>query len=171
LRLRAAERGIFRAVEIRRLLAEAGLEISVGKMSAPWSATVPLVSVRLQVLCEVLDCDTAGLLVLDTPAGWAPQAAGPTPTMDRARTRASGEPAAGPGEQAWGRGLAPLPVTAHETITEVSHLLGHDAKLFANHDADVQLIDHDREHGGCRIEPATPDGTLWNFRRLTGNGA
>ncbi|WP_334541383.1 helix-turn-helix domain-containing protein [Streptomyces sp. B21-079] len=58
---------------MRRLLAEAGLEISAGKMSALWSATVAPVSVRLddvEVLCRVLGCDAAGLLVLDTPAGW-----------------------------------------------------------------------------------------------------
>jgi putative transcriptional regulator len=73
LRLRAAERGVFKAVQMRRLLAEAGLVVSAGKMSALWSATP--VSVRLddlQVLCRVLGCDAAGLLVADPPPGLAP---------------------------------------------------------------------------------------------------
>ncbi|MEV6653884.1 helix-turn-helix transcriptional regulator [Streptomyces sp. NPDC051219] len=107
LRLRAAERGVFKAVEMRRLLAKAGLEISAGKMSALWSATVPPVSVRLddlQVLCRVLGCDAAGLLVLDTSAGWAPPADGPAPAAGGARTWAGGEPAAGPGEAGPGEG-------------------------------------------------------------------
>ncbi|CAL9323398.1 helix-turn-helix domain-containing protein [Streptomyces sp. SudanB66_2053] len=78
LRLRAAERGVFKAVEMRRLLAAAGLQVSAGKMSVLWSATVAPVSVRLddlEVICRVLGCDAAGLLVLDTvPATSAPLA-------------------------------------------------------------------------------------------------
>ncbi|MFI8642738.1 helix-turn-helix domain-containing protein [Streptomyces chartreusis] len=72
LRLRAAECGVFKAVEMRRLLAAAGLEISAGKMSALWSTTVAPVSVRLddlEVICRVLGCDAAGLLVLDPVPG------------------------------------------------------------------------------------------------------
>ncbi|MGW0998956.1 helix-turn-helix domain-containing protein [Streptomyces sp. NPDC002523] len=75
LRLRAAERGVFKAVEMRRLLAQAGLEISAGKMSALWSTTTAPVSVRLddlEVLCRVLRCDVAGLLVMDQAPGPAP---------------------------------------------------------------------------------------------------
>ena len=34
LRMKAAERGIWKSTELRRLLADAGLEISAGKMSA-----------------------------------------------------------------------------------------------------------------------------------------
>jgi hypothetical protein len=65
--------------------------------------------------------------------------------------------------------LAPLPTSAHETVTKVSRLLGEDAKLFtAHHDADARLTDHDREHCGCRIELTTPEGTLWDFRRYDG---
>ncbi|MFE4716631.1 helix-turn-helix domain-containing protein [Streptomyces sp. NPDC057889] len=51
---------------MRRLLAEAGLVISAGKMSALWSGTP--VTVRLddlEVLCRVLGCDAAGLLVCE----------------------------------------------------------------------------------------------------------
>jgi hypothetical protein len=39
LRLKAAERGIWKSTQMRRLLAEAGLEISAGKMSALWTGT------------------------------------------------------------------------------------------------------------------------------------
>ena len=37
LRMTAAERGIWKSTEMRRRLAEAGLEISAGKMSALWT--------------------------------------------------------------------------------------------------------------------------------------
>ncbi|MGW2836128.1 helix-turn-helix domain-containing protein [Streptomyces sp. NPDC001286] len=78
LRLRAAERGVFKAVEMRRLLAAAGLEVSTGKMSALWSTRVAPVSVRLddlEVICRVLECDASDLLVLDPAPG--PPAPGP----------------------------------------------------------------------------------------------
>ncbi|MCX4993773.1 helix-turn-helix transcriptional regulator [Streptomyces sp. NBC_00568] len=97
LRLRAAERGVFKAVEMRRLLAQAGLRISAGKMSALWSTTVAPVSIRLddlEVLCRVLRCDPAGLLVLEQPpdplaGGWItaaapPDMAGPHPAGEGA---------------------------------------------------------------------------------------
>ncbi|MFF3968081.1 helix-turn-helix domain-containing protein [Streptomyces griseorubiginosus] len=87
LRLRAAERGVFTAVEMRRMLAQAGLLISAGKMSALWSATVAPVSVRLddlEVLCRVLRCDPAALLVPEQPpdplaGGWITAADPPEP--------------------------------------------------------------------------------------------
>ncbi|MFE1029994.1 helix-turn-helix domain-containing protein [Streptomyces sp. NPDC058818] len=88
LRLRAAERGVFTAVEMRRLLAAAGLQVSAGKMSALWSTTVAPVSVRLddlEVICRVLGCDAAGLLALDCvpapPARPAPRLL-PVPAAD-----------------------------------------------------------------------------------------
>lgn len=63
---------------MRRLLAQAGLPISAGKMSALWSATVAPVSIRLddlEILCRVLRCDPAALLILEQPpdpsaGGW-----------------------------------------------------------------------------------------------------
>ncbi|MFF2363808.1 helix-turn-helix domain-containing protein [Streptomyces sp. NPDC058122] len=85
LRLRAAERGVFKAVEMRRLLAQAGLKVSAGKMSALWSTTVAPVSIRLddlEVLCRVLRCDPAALLVSEHPpdplaGGWITAATPP----------------------------------------------------------------------------------------------
>lgn len=64
LRMAAAQRGIWRASELRRALADAGLAISAGKMSHLWSKTP--VSVRLDdldVICAVLDCEPGELLV------------------------------------------------------------------------------------------------------------
>lgn len=63
LRLRAAERGIWKSTELRRLLAEAGLEISAGKMSALWTGTPTTIRLDdLDVICSVLDCDPTTLL-------------------------------------------------------------------------------------------------------------
>ncbi len=69
LRLKAAERGIWKSTEMRRRLAEAGLEISAGKMSALW--TTNPVSVRLDdldIFCAVLDCGPEELLIRDPEA-------------------------------------------------------------------------------------------------------
>jgi DNA-binding Xre family transcriptional regulator len=70
LRMAAAQRGIWRAADLRRLLAEAGLEISGGKMSYLWSGQP--ISVRLddlEVVCQVLDCDPGELLVREAATG------------------------------------------------------------------------------------------------------
>ena len=64
LRLRAAERGIWKSTELRRLLADAGLEVSAGKMSALWTGTPTTIRLDdLDVICSVLDCDPAALLI------------------------------------------------------------------------------------------------------------
>ena len=64
LRLKAAERGIWKSAEMRRLLAEAGLEISAGKMSALWTGTPTTIRLDdLDVICTVLDCDPTALLI------------------------------------------------------------------------------------------------------------
>ena len=56
LRLRAAERGIWKSAQLRRMLAEAGLEISAGKMSSWWAGTPPTMRLEeLDVLCAVLE--------------------------------------------------------------------------------------------------------------------
>ncbi|MDE0805601.1 MAG: helix-turn-helix transcriptional regulator [Acidimicrobiales bacterium] len=69
LRLAAAERGIWKSTEMRRLLADAGLEISAGKMSALW--TGPPTTIRLDdldVICAVLDCSPDDLLIREPEA-------------------------------------------------------------------------------------------------------
>ena len=66
LRMKAAERGIWKSTEMRRLLADAGLEISAGKMSALWTNTPTTVRLDdLDVICAVLQCDPAELLVCE----------------------------------------------------------------------------------------------------------
>lgn len=66
LRLKAAERGIWKSTEMRRRLADAGLEISAGKMSALWTGTPTTIRLDdLDVICAVLDCDPSELLILE----------------------------------------------------------------------------------------------------------
>lgn len=63
LRIRAAERGIWKSAHMRRLLADAGLEISAGKMSSWWAGTPPTMRLdELDVLCAVLNCTPDDLM-------------------------------------------------------------------------------------------------------------
>jgi putative transcriptional regulator len=69
LRMVAAQRGIWRSSDLRRLLSDAGLAISAGKMSYLWSGRP--ISIRLddlEVICQVLDCEPSELLLRDQPA-------------------------------------------------------------------------------------------------------
>jgi DNA-binding Xre family transcriptional regulator len=69
LRMIAAQRDIWKASDLHRMLVDAGLGISAGKMSHLWSR--PPLTVRLDdldVLCEVLDCTPADLLVPESRA-------------------------------------------------------------------------------------------------------
>ncbi|WP_406162307.1 helix-turn-helix transcriptional regulator [Streptomyces sp. NBC_01005] len=64
LRLAAAQRDIWKSSELHRMLADAGLEISAGKMSNLWAGQP--VTIRLddlEILCEVLGCTPNDLLV------------------------------------------------------------------------------------------------------------
>jgi putative transcriptional regulator len=73
LRMVAAQRGVWRASDLRRALAEAGLVLSAGKMSHLWSGRP--ISVRLDdldVICAVLECSPSELLLPDPPAQQAP---------------------------------------------------------------------------------------------------
>ncbi|RLP67544.1 MULTISPECIES: helix-turn-helix transcriptional regulator [Actinomycetes] len=64
LRVQAAERGIWKSAELRRMLSDAGLEISVGKMSGLWTGTPTTIRLDdLDVICHVLDCSPTDLLV------------------------------------------------------------------------------------------------------------
>jgi DNA-binding Xre family transcriptional regulator len=66
LRMKAAERGIWKSVEMRRLLADAGLEISAGKMSMWWTTTPTTIRLEdLDVICAVLECTPADLLITE----------------------------------------------------------------------------------------------------------
>jgi putative transcriptional regulator len=80
LRMVAAQRGIWRASDLRRLLAEAGLEISGGKMSHLWSGQP--ISIRLddlEVICQVLDCDPGELLLREVAGAVGGAATAPRP--------------------------------------------------------------------------------------------
>jgi putative transcriptional regulator len=102
LRLAAAQRDIWKASELQRSLAEAGLVISAGKMSNLWSGQP--VTVRLddlEVICEVLGCEPGDLLVREPekirrsrPEGDDAQAAagGGGPVIQRRPTGRSGPP-------------------------------------------------------------------------------
>ncbi|MEV7649079.1 helix-turn-helix transcriptional regulator [Arthrobacter sp. NPDC089319] len=63
LRIRAAERGIWKSAQMRRMLAEAGLEISAGKMSSWWAGTPATMKLEeLDMLCSVLECTPTDLM-------------------------------------------------------------------------------------------------------------
>lgn len=64
LRLAAAKRDIWKASDMRQLLAEHGLTISVGKMSNLWSAQPTSIRLDdLEVICAVLGCGPEDLLI------------------------------------------------------------------------------------------------------------
>lgn len=101
LRMKAAERGIWKATELRRLLGEAGLEISAGKMSMLWATTPTTIRLEdLDVICAVLDCTPTELLVCEPDlvaarraeqaavraAGEQPAPSSPAPRLGRNRT-------------------------------------------------------------------------------------
>jgi DNA-binding Xre family transcriptional regulator len=82
LRLAAAKRGIWKASELHRMLAERGLVISAGKMSGLWSGNPASIKLDdLDVICAVLGCPIGDVLIPEPEKvrkpgrGEAPQAA------------------------------------------------------------------------------------------------
>lgn len=66
LRMKAAERGIWKSTELRRLFAEAGLEVSAGKMSGWWTGTPNTIRLdELDVICAVLGCAPSDVLIAE----------------------------------------------------------------------------------------------------------
>jgi DNA-binding Xre family transcriptional regulator len=64
LRLAAANRGIWKASELQRMLADHGLHISAGKMSGLWSGDPASIKLSdLDVICVVLGCEVGELLI------------------------------------------------------------------------------------------------------------
>jgi DNA-binding Xre family transcriptional regulator len=64
LRLAAANRGIWQASDLQRLLADRGLVISAGKMSGLWSGQPISVKLAdLDVICAVLGSEIGELLI------------------------------------------------------------------------------------------------------------
>ena len=77
LRLAAANRGIWKASELYRKLADHGMVISTGKMSGLWSGTPNVVKLdELDIICAVLGCGVEELLIPepDTVAASPPAA-------------------------------------------------------------------------------------------------
>ncbi|MEU8103615.1 helix-turn-helix transcriptional regulator [Nonomuraea muscovyensis] len=74
LRLAAANRGIWKASELRRMLAERGVEMSVGKMSGLWSGQPNVLRPEeLDAFCAVLGCEISELITAEPEAVPAPQ--------------------------------------------------------------------------------------------------
>lgn len=64
LRLAAAQRGVWKASEVQRMLADRGLVISAGKMSGLWSGNPASIKLEdLDVICAVLGCGVTDLLI------------------------------------------------------------------------------------------------------------
>ena len=102
LRLVAANRGIWKASELQRMLAERGLIISSGKMSGLWSGDPNAVKLHdLDVFCAVLGCGINELLIPEPET-----VAAPTLTAGEAATTASEVPSVTPRVRS-GRSLPP----------------------------------------------------------------
>lgn len=98
LRMKAAERGIWKSTQMRRLLAEAGLEISAGKMSALWTQTPTMIRLDdLEIICAVLECSPDELLIREPEKAAARRAdkAGRTAAEAGADTRPGVSPRLG----------------------------------------------------------------------------
>jgi DNA-binding Xre family transcriptional regulator len=64
LRLTAANRGVWKASDLQRMLAEHGLVISAGKMSGLWSGQPASIKLEdLDVICTVLGCQIGEVLI------------------------------------------------------------------------------------------------------------
>lgn len=93
MRMKAAEAGIWKSTELRRLLADAGLEISAGKMSGLWIGTpVTLRLDDLDVICAVLGCTPSDLLICEPDVVAARR---PPVKVAASRTAAKARPATG----------------------------------------------------------------------------
>ena len=66
LRLAAAQRGIWKASDLQRTLAEHGLVISAGKMSGLWSGQPASIKLDdLDIICVAVGCTVADLLIAE----------------------------------------------------------------------------------------------------------
>lgn len=103
LRLAAANRGIWKASECQRLLAERGLVVSAGKMSGLWSGRPASIKLEdLDVICAVLGCGVEELLVPEPDTVQAPAEDG-----DQRSVAAAGPPPVTP-KRRKGRSLPPV---------------------------------------------------------------
>ncbi len=92
LRMKAAEAGIWKSTEMRRRLADAGLEVSGGKMAALWTGTPTMIRLDdLDVICSVLECTPSDILITEPEAVAARKPAKKAATA-RAATKRSAPP-------------------------------------------------------------------------------
>jgi DNA-binding Xre family transcriptional regulator len=104
LRLAAANRGIWKASELQRMLADHGLAISAGKMSGLWSGNPASIKLSdLDVICAVLGCGTGELLI---PQPELVKRAGEQPDQPAAASSPAGGPPVTPRRRD-GRSLPP----------------------------------------------------------------
>ena len=74
LRLAAANRGVWKASELRRMLAERGVQMSVGKMSGLWSGQPAVLRPdELDAFCAVLGCEISDLITAEPEKAPAPR--------------------------------------------------------------------------------------------------
>jgi Predicted transcriptional regulator len=107
LRLAAAQRGIWKASQLRRMLADRGVVISAGKMLGLWSGRPSTIRLHeLDAMCAVLGCGVEELLL---------------PEPERVP-----EPHRGVDEQTTAVGQAPPRDPAHQHLREVG--LQHPAR-------------------------------------------
>jgi len=104
LRLAAANRGIWKASELQRMLAGHGLAISAGKMSGLWSGDPASIKLSdLDVICAVLGCGAGELLI---PEPELVKRAGERPDQPAAASSSPGRPPVTPRRRD-GRSLPP----------------------------------------------------------------
>lgn len=102
LRLTAANRGIWKASDLHRMLAEHGLVISAGKMSGLWSGQPASIKLDdLDVICTVLGCQIGEVLIPEPD-----KVTRPTSDAAPAAAAAAGTPAVTP-KRRDGRSLPP----------------------------------------------------------------
>lgn len=90
LRLAAANRGVWKASELQRTLAEHGLVISAGKMSGLWSGSPASVKLDdLDIICAVLGCGVEEVLIREPDKISRPGAGRNAGSEPRAATGAS----------------------------------------------------------------------------------
>lgn len=105
LRLAAANRGVWKASELQRILADHGLVISAGKMSGLWSGNPASIKLSdLDVICVALNCQVGELLIPEPDTVTRP--AGDDEQAQPATACAAGPPTVTP-KRRDGRSLPP----------------------------------------------------------------
>jgi DNA-binding Xre family transcriptional regulator len=106
LRLAGANRGIWKASELQRMLADRGLAISAGKMSGLWSGQPASVKLdELDVICAVVGCGIDDLL--STEPGKVAMPGGTEPGLPPAASAVGEPPASVTARRRDGRTLPP----------------------------------------------------------------